>query len=111
VRVSEEFFADGRVSQKRMQKARVAARQTIEPYQASFRRRGWDEEDVERRYHRRLRKLDHALERARHRADPRQRAALAHASEALARHHAKPKTSAPPMLEQPDAHSQPARSS
>src|SRR3954469_16531994 len=43
VRVSEEFFADGRVSQKRMQKARVAARQTIEPYQASFRRRGWDE--------------------------------------------------------------------
>src|SRR4051812_1095915 len=43
VRVSEEFFAGGRVSQKRMQKARVAARQTIEPYQASFRRRGWDE--------------------------------------------------------------------
>jgi exopolyphosphatase/guanosine-5'-triphosphate,3'-diphosphate pyrophosphatase len=43
VRVSEEFFKDGRLSQKRMQRARVAARQAIEPYQASFRRRGWDE--------------------------------------------------------------------
>jgi len=43
VRVSEEYFADGRVSQKRMQRARVAARQAIEPYQAAFRRRGWDE--------------------------------------------------------------------
>jgi exopolyphosphatase/guanosine-5'-triphosphate,3'-diphosphate pyrophosphatase len=43
VRISEEFFADGRLSQKRMQRARVAARQAIEPYQASFRRRGWDE--------------------------------------------------------------------
>jgi exopolyphosphatase/guanosine-5'-triphosphate,3'-diphosphate pyrophosphatase len=43
VRLSEEFFADGRLSQKRMQRARVAARQAIEPYQASFRRRGFDE--------------------------------------------------------------------
>jgi exopolyphosphatase / guanosine-5'-triphosphate,3'-diphosphate pyrophosphatase len=43
VRVSEEFFADGRLSQKRMQRARVAARQAIEPYQAAFRKRGWDE--------------------------------------------------------------------
>jgi exopolyphosphatase/guanosine-5'-triphosphate,3'-diphosphate pyrophosphatase len=43
VRLSEEFFADGRLSQKRMQRARVAARQAIEPYQAAFRRRGWDE--------------------------------------------------------------------
>jgi exopolyphosphatase/guanosine-5'-triphosphate,3'-diphosphate pyrophosphatase len=43
VRTSEEFFADGRLSQKRMQRARVAARQAIEPYQAAFRRRGWDE--------------------------------------------------------------------
>ena len=43
VRVSEEFFADGRLSEKRMQRARVAARQAIEPYQAAFRRRGWDE--------------------------------------------------------------------
>jgi exopolyphosphatase / guanosine-5'-triphosphate,3'-diphosphate pyrophosphatase len=43
VRVSEEFFAEGRLSQKRMQRARVAARQAIEPYQAAFRRRGWDE--------------------------------------------------------------------
>ena len=43
VRVSEEFFAEGRLSQKRMQRARVAARQAIEPYQAAFRRRGFDE--------------------------------------------------------------------
>jgi exopolyphosphatase/guanosine-5'-triphosphate,3'-diphosphate pyrophosphatase len=43
VRISEEFFADGRLSQKRMQRARVAARQAIEPYQSAFRRRGWDE--------------------------------------------------------------------
>jgi exopolyphosphatase/guanosine-5'-triphosphate,3'-diphosphate pyrophosphatase len=43
VRISEEFFADGRLSQKRMQRARVAARQAIEPYQAAFRRRGFDE--------------------------------------------------------------------
>jgi len=43
VRISEAFFADGRLSQKRMQRARVAARQAIEPYQAAFRRRGWDE--------------------------------------------------------------------
>jgi exopolyphosphatase/guanosine-5'-triphosphate,3'-diphosphate pyrophosphatase len=43
VRVSEEFFAEGRLSQKRMQRARVAARQAIEPYQAAFRRRGWDQ--------------------------------------------------------------------
>jgi exopolyphosphatase/guanosine-5'-triphosphate,3'-diphosphate pyrophosphatase len=43
VRLSEEYFADGRLSQKRMQRARVAARQAIEPYQAAFRRRGFDE--------------------------------------------------------------------
>ena len=43
VRISEEFFPDGKLSQKRMQRARVAARQAIEPYQAAFRRRGWDE--------------------------------------------------------------------
>jgi exopolyphosphatase/guanosine-5'-triphosphate,3'-diphosphate pyrophosphatase len=43
VRLSEEFFADGRLSPKRMARARVAARQAIEPYQAAFRRRGFDE--------------------------------------------------------------------
>jgi exopolyphosphatase/guanosine-5'-triphosphate,3'-diphosphate pyrophosphatase len=43
VRLSEEFFAEGRLSEKRMQRCRVAARQAIEPYQAAFRRRGWDE--------------------------------------------------------------------
>jgi hypothetical protein len=96
---------------ERKQKAESYVKRFVGRAQAGARRRGWDEEDVERRYHRRLRKLDHALEHARHRADPRQRVALAHASEALARHHAKPKMSTPPMLERPDAHSQPARSS
>jgi exopolyphosphatase / guanosine-5'-triphosphate,3'-diphosphate pyrophosphatase len=43
VRLSEEYFAEGRLSQKRMQRCRVAARQAIEPYQAAFRRRGWDQ--------------------------------------------------------------------
>jgi exopolyphosphatase / guanosine-5'-triphosphate,3'-diphosphate pyrophosphatase len=43
VRLSEEFFAEGRLSQKRVQRCRVAARQAIEPYQTAFRRRGWDE--------------------------------------------------------------------
>ncbi len=43
VRLSEEFFAEGRLSPKRMQRCRVAARLAIEPYQAAFRRRGWDE--------------------------------------------------------------------
>lgn len=43
VRISEEFFPGGRLSPKRMQRARVAARRAIEPYQAAYRRRGWDE--------------------------------------------------------------------
>jgi exopolyphosphatase/guanosine-5'-triphosphate,3'-diphosphate pyrophosphatase len=43
VRLSEEFFAEGRLSPKRMERCRVAARRTIEPYQAAFRRRGWDQ--------------------------------------------------------------------
>ena len=43
VRLNEQFFADGRLSQKRIARARLAARLAIEPYQAAFRRRGWDE--------------------------------------------------------------------
>ncbi len=43
VRLSEKFFPDGRLSRKRMERARVAARRAIESYQAAFRRRGWDE--------------------------------------------------------------------
>lgn len=43
VRVSEEFFAEGKLSPKRMERARVASRLAIEPYQAAFRRRGWDQ--------------------------------------------------------------------
>ncbi len=42
VGISEHFFADGRVTAKRMNRARVAARQEIEPIQAAFRKRGWE---------------------------------------------------------------------
>ena len=41
-RISERFFSDGRISAKRMERARVAARLELEPVQAAFRRRGWD---------------------------------------------------------------------
>ena len=43
VSMSREYFADGDLSPKRMARARVAARLEIEPIQAAFRRRGWDQ--------------------------------------------------------------------
>ncbi len=43
VRLSEKFFPQGRISQNRMQRCRVAARMAIDPYRAAFRRRGWVE--------------------------------------------------------------------
>ena len=42
VSVSERFFRDGKISAKRLARARVAARLELEPVQAAFRRRGWD---------------------------------------------------------------------
>jgi exopolyphosphatase/guanosine-5'-triphosphate,3'-diphosphate pyrophosphatase len=42
VSLSERFFGGGRVSGKRMTRARVAARLELEPVQAVFRSRGWD---------------------------------------------------------------------
>jgi exopolyphosphatase / guanosine-5'-triphosphate,3'-diphosphate pyrophosphatase len=39
---SERFFQDGRVSAKRLARARVAARLELEPVQAAFLRRGWE---------------------------------------------------------------------
>jgi len=42
VSLSEKFFGDGKLSQKRIEHARVAARLELEPVQAAFRRRGWD---------------------------------------------------------------------
>jgi exopolyphosphatase / guanosine-5'-triphosphate,3'-diphosphate pyrophosphatase len=42
VSVSERFFNDGRISSKRLGRARVAARLELEPVQAGIRRRGWD---------------------------------------------------------------------
>ena len=42
VSVSERFFNDGRISSKRLARARVAARLELEPVQAAIRRRGWE---------------------------------------------------------------------
>ena len=43
VSLSERFFRDGKISAKRVDRARVAARLELEPVQAAFRRRGWDQ--------------------------------------------------------------------
>jgi exopolyphosphatase / guanosine-5'-triphosphate,3'-diphosphate pyrophosphatase len=42
VSLSERFFRDGKISLKRFERARLAARLELEPVQAAFRRRGWD---------------------------------------------------------------------
>jgi exopolyphosphatase / guanosine-5'-triphosphate,3'-diphosphate pyrophosphatase len=42
VSLSERFFRDGKISAKRFDRARLAARLELEPVQAAFRRRGWD---------------------------------------------------------------------
>ena len=42
VSLSERFFRDGKISAKRIERARMAARLELEPVQAAFRRRGWD---------------------------------------------------------------------
>jgi len=42
VGMSERFFADGRITAKRLHRARVAARLELEPMQAAFRKRGWE---------------------------------------------------------------------
>jgi exopolyphosphatase/guanosine-5'-triphosphate,3'-diphosphate pyrophosphatase len=39
--LSERFFSDGKLSVKRFNSARVAARLELEPIQAAYRRRGW----------------------------------------------------------------------
>jgi len=54
---------------------------------ASAARRGWDQQDVAHRYHKRLVKLDHAISRAHPRARAPQRTALEHASKLLKKHH------------------------
>lgn len=42
VSLSERFFRDGKLSAKRIERARMAARLELEPVQAAFRRRGWE---------------------------------------------------------------------
>jgi len=41
VSMSQRFFAGGRISPKRIERARLAARLELEPIQATFLRRGW----------------------------------------------------------------------
>jgi exopolyphosphatase/guanosine-5'-triphosphate,3'-diphosphate pyrophosphatase len=41
VSLSQRFFGDGRLSPKRIERARLAARLELEPIQAAFLRRGW----------------------------------------------------------------------
>ena len=43
VGTTHRFFADGRISAKRLGRARVAACQELEPLQAAFLQRGWDQ--------------------------------------------------------------------
>ena len=42
VPLSERFFRDGKISAKRIERARLAARMELEPVVAAFRRRGWE---------------------------------------------------------------------
>lgn len=42
VSLSQRFFGDGRISTKRIDRARLAARLELEPIQAAFQRRGWE---------------------------------------------------------------------
>jgi len=71
----------------RRQKAEREVNRFVSAASASAHRRGWDEADRHARYRRHLAKLDHALSRARQQAKPSQRAALAHASDVLTKHH------------------------
>ena len=82
--------------EERKEKAEAQVDRFVSRAHAGAHRRGWDEQDVERRYRRRLAKLEHALERARHRAKPGQHAALVHASDTLTRHRSKAKPSGAP---------------
>lgn len=42
VSMSARFFGDGEITEKRMKRARIAARLELEPVQATFRSYGWD---------------------------------------------------------------------
>jgi hypothetical protein len=94
--------------EERKEKAEAHVSRFVARAQAGARRRGWDEQDIERRYRRRLAKLEHALERAQvhHQARPRQHAALVHASGTLAQHRSKPK---PAAITQRKLQAQPVR--
>ena len=89
--------------EQRKENAEAEVKRFVSAARAGAQRRGWDERDVERRYHQHLGKLDHALSRGHQPIHPSQRVALAHASESLAKHRAKAKQSSAPF-EQKDAH-------
>jgi exopolyphosphatase/guanosine-5'-triphosphate,3'-diphosphate pyrophosphatase len=43
VSMTSRFFSDGEITEKRMKRARIAARLELEPVQATFRSYGWDQ--------------------------------------------------------------------
>jgi len=69
-------------------RSEAAVNRFLATARASAVRRGWDQQDVAHRYHKRLVKLHHAISRAHPGARPRQRTALEHASKVLKQHHA-----------------------
>jgi hypothetical protein len=69
-------------------RSEVTVNRFLAAARASAARRGWDQQDVAHRYHKRLVKLDHAISRAHPQARAPQRTALDHASKLLKRQHA-----------------------
>ena len=69
------------------QRSEATVNRFLAAARASAARRGWDQQDVAHRYHKRLVKLDHAISRAHPRARAPQRTALEHASKLLKKHH------------------------
>ena len=67
VSLSERFFRDGKLSAKRFERARLAARLELEPIQAAFRARGWEHARRQLRHRARHRRGDPRARPRRHR--------------------------------------------
>jgi exopolyphosphatase/guanosine-5'-triphosphate,3'-diphosphate pyrophosphatase len=63
---SERFFRDGKISARRFERARLAARLELEPVQAAFRRRGWENSAGSSGTVRAIGEVIHALEPQEH---------------------------------------------
>jgi exopolyphosphatase / guanosine-5'-triphosphate,3'-diphosphate pyrophosphatase len=67
---SERFFRDGKISARRFERARLAARLELEPVQAAFRRRGWESSAGSSGTVRAIGEVIHALEPQEHLITP-----------------------------------------